>query len=46
MFKIPKRCEFCAHKLDKNGNCENTGCIAYVAPNAAGSDTTTKEADK
>lgn len=29
MFKIPKRCEFCAHKLDSDGKCVNPACIAY-----------------
>jgi len=28
MFKIPKRCEFCAHKL-VDGKCVNPACIAY-----------------
>jgi hypothetical protein len=28
MFKIPKRCEFCAHKL-VDGKCVNQNCIAY-----------------
>ena len=31
MFKIPKRCEYCAHKLDADGHCVNPNCIAYVA---------------
>lgn len=28
MFKVPKRCEFCAHKL-VDGKCVNPACIAY-----------------
>ncbi len=28
MFKIPKRCEYCAHKL-VDGKCVNPACIAY-----------------
>lgn len=28
MFKIPKRCEYCAHKL-VDGKCVNPVCIAY-----------------
>ena len=30
-FKLPKRCEYCAHKL-VNGKCVNPDCIAYVKP--------------
>lgn len=40
MFKIPKRCEYCAHKLDADGHCVNPNCIAYVAP------ATTTDSDK
>lgn len=28
MFRIPKRCEYCAHKL-ADGKCVNPACIAY-----------------
>lgn len=28
MFKLPKRCEYCAHKL-VDGKCINSSCIAY-----------------
>ena len=28
MFKIPKRCEYCAHKL-VDDKCVNPACIAY-----------------
>ena len=28
MFKLPKRCEYCAHKL-VDGKCVNPVCIAY-----------------
>lgn len=38
MFKIPKRCEYCAHKL-VDGKCVNPACIAYVKPE----DTTTED---
>ncbi|WP_416999786.1 hypothetical protein [Acidaminococcus intestini] len=31
MFKLPKRCEYCAHKL-VDGKCVNPGCIAYTKP--------------
>lgn len=31
-FTLAKRCNFCAHKLDKNGKCVNPSCIAYVKP--------------
>lgn len=41
MFKLPKRCEYCAHKL-VDGKCVNPACIAYVKPE----DTTTVEDDK
>ena len=41
-FKLPKRCPFCARKLDANGKCVNKDCIAYVPPQEA-DDTT--EAD-
>ena len=34
-FKLPKRCPFCARKLDANGNCFNKDCIAYVPPQEA-----------
>lgn len=39
MFKLPKRCEYCAHKL-VDGKCVNPACIAYVPP------TTTTDSDK
>lgn len=29
-YQRPKRCEYCAHKLDKNGKCQNPDCIAYT----------------
>lgn len=28
MFKVPKRCEYCAHKL-VDSKCVNPACIAY-----------------
>lgn len=34
-FTLAKRCNFCAHKLDKDGNCVNPSCIAYVKPATA-----------
>lgn len=38
MFKIPKRCEYCAHKL-VDGKCVNQNCIAYTKPETADSKT-------
>lgn len=35
MFKLPKRCPFCARKLDAEGKCVNKDCIAYVPPKEA-----------
>lgn len=34
LFKISKRCPYCAHKL-VNDVCKNEKCIAYVADTAA-----------
>lgn len=34
-FKLPKRCPFCAWKVDAEGKCVNKDCIAYVAPKEA-----------
>jgi hypothetical protein len=34
-FKLPKRCPYCARKLDAEGKCVNKDCIAYVAPKEA-----------
>lgn len=36
-FKLPKRCEYCAHKL-VDGKCVNPDCIACAKP--AGTTTT------
>lgn len=44
MFKIPKRCEYCAHKL-ADGKCVNPACIAYVAPATTTADSDKKESD-
>lgn len=46
MFKIPKRCEYCAHKL-VDGKCVNPVCIAYVKPDDTTATTTEdkKESD-
>lgn len=41
-FKLPKRCPYCARKLDANGKCVNQYCIAYVPPQEA-EDTTEAE---
>ena len=38
MFKIPKRCEYCAHKLE-DGKCVNQNCIAYTKSETADSKT-------
>ena len=43
MFKIPKRCEFCAHKLDANGHCVNPNCIAYQPADTTTDDTKKEE---
>ncbi|WP_417082917.1 hypothetical protein [Mitsuokella jalaludinii] len=45
MFKIPKRCEYCAHKL-VDGKCVNPSCIAYSAPETATETTETAETAK
>ncbi|MCH4097289.1 MAG: hypothetical protein LKE88_11750 [Acidaminococcus provencensis] len=34
-FKLPKRCPYCARKLDAEGKCVNQDCIAYVLPKEA-----------
>ena len=34
-FKLPKRCPFCAWKVDAEGKCVNQDCIAYVPPKEA-----------
>lgn len=34
-FKLPKRCPYCARKLDAEGKCVNQDCITYVAPKEA-----------
>ncbi|MFR9128278.1 MAG: hypothetical protein ACLVLA_12900 [Acidaminococcus intestini] len=28
-FKLPKRCPYCAHKVNEEGKCVNPECIAY-----------------
>lgn len=47
MFKTPKRCEYCAHKLDENGKCINEKCIAYssTTTNNENTGTTTEETE-
>lgn len=45
MFKIPKRCEYCAHKL-VDGKCVNEKCIAYQPNTSSDTDTSKKESDK
>ena len=42
MFKLPKRCEYCAHKL-VDGKCVNPACIAYTAPADSSKDAESKE---
>lgn len=39
-FKVPKRCPYCAHKLDEQEKCMNPDCIAYDP------DTKEKESEK
>lgn len=41
-FKLPKRCEYCAHKL-VDGKCVNPDCIAYVKPETTSTTTTTED---
>lgn len=31
-FKLPKRCPYCAHKLNKFGQCKNPNCIIGYIP--------------
>ena len=31
-FKLPKRCPYCAHKLNKFGQCKNPNCIIGYVP--------------
>ena len=31
-FKLPKRCPYCAHKLNKLGQCKNPNCIIGYVP--------------
>ena len=43
-FKLPKRCPYCAHKLNKFGQCKNPNCIIGYVPDkkkATATETTT-----
>ena len=43
-FKLPKRCPYCAHKLNKLGQCKNPNCIIGYVPDkkkATATETTT-----
>ncbi len=31
-FKIPKRCPYCAHKVNAQGQCKNPECIIGYVP--------------
>ena len=31
-FKLPKRCPYCAHRLNKFGQCKNPNCIIGYVP--------------
>ena len=31
-FKLPRRCPYCAHKLNKFGQCKNPNCIIGYVP--------------
>lgn len=31
-FKLPKRCPYCAHKLNKQNQCKNPNCIIGYVP--------------
>jgi hypothetical protein len=49
-FKLPKRCPYCAHRLNKFGQCKNPNCIIGYVPDkkkataAAETETTTTTA--
>ena len=40
-FKLPKRCPYCAHRLNKFGQCKNPNCIIGYVPDKRKSTTTT-----
>ncbi len=42
-FKLAKRCNFCAHKLDKDDNCVNPKCIAHTKPEENKQDNTSSD---
>jgi hypothetical protein len=31
-FKLPKRCPYCAHRLNKFGQCKNPNCVIGYVP--------------
>ena len=51
-FKLPKRCPYCAHKLNKLGQCKNPNCIIGYVPDKkkamsmAATETTTESASE
>jgi hypothetical protein len=51
-FKLPKRCLYCAHKLNKFGQCKNPNCIIGYVPDKkkamsmAATETTTENANE
>jgi hypothetical protein len=51
-FKLPKRCPYCAHKLNKFGQCKNPNCIIGYVPDKkkamsmAATTTTTENANE
>jgi hypothetical protein len=51
-FKLPKRCPYCAHKLNKLGQCKNPNCIIGYVPDKkkamsmAAKETTTENANE
>ena len=51
-FKLPKRCPYCAHKLNKFGQCKNPNCIIGYVPDKkkttamATTDTTAENANE
>ena len=44
-FKLPKRCPYCAHKLNKLGQCKNPNCIIGYVPDKKKAMSTTVEHD-
>lgn len=48
-FKLPKRCPYCAHKLNKFEQCKNPNCIIGYVPDkkkTTATTTTTESANE